>query len=71
MSGLLIKRRAGESVVITTEQGTRIMVNVLDIDKNGSWVWMQFDAPKHIVMDRLEMDREKQDKAKQAAAKET
>lgn len=56
---LVLSREIGESIVITTEDGTEVELTVLAVDANGRKVSLGFKAPRSVQIDRHEIYLEK------------
>lgn len=54
---LVLQRRAGESIIITAPDGTRIEVLVESIDYRR--IRIAIDAPRTYIVDRDEVDKRK------------
>jgi carbon storage regulator len=54
---LILNRKEGQSVVITTETGEEIEVDILEI--KGKYAKLGFKAPKTVSVDRKEVHERK------------
>lgn len=63
MAGMVLKRRVGESVVMTVN-GEEIQVSVLQI-KRDAWALLQFSAPLSVKIDRTEKKKRQQKETEQ------
>jgi carbon storage regulator CsrA len=57
---LRIKRKVGEVVVITADNGDEVRVTVDEIE--GRVALLSFDAPQSVLIDRLEIHKLRRDK---------
>ncbi len=59
---LILNRKEGQSVIITTDEGEEIEISVLEI--SGKYAKLGFSAPESVGVDRKEVNERKNEDKK-------